>query len=413
MLLFVTAVSVVLIVSFLCSIFESVLLSLTRPQVEVLVQRDNHAGQLMSGFKQNMDVPIAAILILNTAAHTIGAAVAGASYSQVFTSGTLWIFSILFTLAVLLFTEIIPKTLGVSHAPALASPVAHGISWLTKLLRPLVALSEKISRAIRKDSDEPVTSVEEIRLLASLGRSHGALSTTTAGMIVGATQLRYLHANDVMLPRERVRFLSGEMSRDEAADLVRNSGHSRFPYSPTRDLGDVNAVVLAKDLLYWLVANDNAEIDWDSVTQDPLVVPESAPLLQLLHTFQDSRRHLAIVVDEYGTIEGIATLEDVLEEIVGDILDESDSPSHEFHERADDSLLVRARVDLRKVCDKLGIAWEPNAEITTVGGLVTETLERIPVAGDFIEWNGYRIEVLRANKQRARLLAISAIPDSD
>src|SRR5210317_2267693 len=143
MLIFITAVSVVLVVSFLCSIFESVLLSLNRPQIEVLVQREKRSGRLLAQFKENMDVPIAAILILNTAAHTVGAAVAGASYSNVFSSGTLWVFSIIFTIAVLLFTEIIPKTLGVSHATTLATPVAHGIKWLSRLLWPLVALSEK------------------------------------------------------------------------------------------------------------------------------------------------------------------------------------------------------------------------------------------------------------------------------
>ena len=149
MLIFITAVSVVLVVSFLCSIFESVLLSLTRPQIEVLVQREKRSGRLLSQFKENMDVPIAAILILNTAAHTIGAAVAGASYQDAFDASTLWLFSIIFTIAVLLLTEIIPKTLGVTYAPKLASPVAHGIRWLTIVLRPLVALSEKVSRSLR------------------------------------------------------------------------------------------------------------------------------------------------------------------------------------------------------------------------------------------------------------------------
>ena len=166
MLLFVTAVGVVLVVSFLCSIFESVLLSVTRPQIEVLTRDGRRAGPLLASFKDNMDVPIAAILILNTAAHTIGAAVAGASYANAFNPNTLWLFSILFTIAVLLLTEIIPKTLGVSHAPALAPRVAHGIKWLTVALRPLVVLSEKISRAIRGDVETPVTSIEEIRLLA-------------------------------------------------------------------------------------------------------------------------------------------------------------------------------------------------------------------------------------------------------
>ena len=411
MLLFVSAVGVVLVVSFLCSIFESVLLSLTRPQIEVLVQRGRSAGRLLSRFKENMDVPIAAILILNTAAHTIGAAVAGASYQNVFDPGTLWLFSILFTLAVLLFTEIIPKTLGVTYARKLASPVAHGIRWLTVALRPLVVLSEKISRSLRGDTEMPVTTSEEIRLLAMLGRTAGAVSDDTAGMVVGATQLKYLHAHDIMLPREDVRFLSGEMQREEAMDLVRQSGHSRFPFSPTRDLKDVAGVVFAKDLLYWLLSNDTEEVDWPNLVKEALVVPPSVPLLQLLGTYRDNRRHMAIIVDEYGTVEGIATLEDVLEEIVGDIFDESDLPEREFHELADGSLVVRARVDLRKLSASLDVAWDPEIEASTVGGLVTEELERIPVAGDAISWKGYRIEVVRADSRRAKLLRVQKQPD--
>jgi CBS domain containing-hemolysin-like protein len=407
MLLFVSAVSVVLIVSFLCSIFESVLLSLTRPQVEVLVRSDKRAGRLLSGFKENMDVPIAAILILNTAAHTIGAAVAGASYSNVFNAGTLWIFSILFTIAVLLFTEIIPKTLGVAHASTLASPVAYGIKFLTTILRPLVVLSERISRSLRPDIETPVTSTEEIRLLAALGRSKGAVGSETANMIVGATQLKHLQAHDVMLPREEVRFLSGEMDRDEAAALVKKSGHSRFPFTPTRDLKDVTGVILAKDLLYWLLQNDDSVVDWQALSKEALIVPPSVPLLQLLRTYKKTRRHMAVIIDEYGSVDGIATLEDVLEEIVGDIFDESDLRQHEFHELADGKLVVRARVDLRKLCAKLDVPWDPGIEASTAGGLISEMLERIPEVGDTIEWKGYRIEVLRADRQKAKLLRIT------
>jgi putative hemolysin len=406
MLLFITAVSVVLVVSFLCSIFESVLLSLTRPQIEVLLQREKRAGRLLSRFKENMDVPIAAILILNTAAHTMGAAVAGASYENVFDASTLWLFSIIFTIAVLFFTEIIPKTLGITYAPKLASPVAHGIRWLTIVLRPLVALSEKVSRSLRGDVELPVTTSEEIRLLATLGRSKGAVGVDTAGMVVGATQLRYLHAHDIVLPREKVRFLSGEMNRREAMEFIRQTGHSRFPFSPTRDLKDVSGIVLAKDLLYWLLRHDEDDIDWDSLTKEALIVPPSVPVIQLLRTYQDKRRHLAIIVDEYGTVEGIATLEDVLEEIVGDIFDESDLPTREFQELADGSFIVRARIDLRKLSAKLAVAWDPKIAASTIGGFVTEKLERIPRAGDAISWKGYQIEVLRADKRRAKLLHI-------
>ncbi|MEJ2171774.1 MAG: hemolysin family protein [Woeseiaceae bacterium] len=406
MLIFITAVSVVLVVSFLCSIFESVLLSLTRPQIEVLVQREKRSGRLLSQFKENMDVPIAAILILNTAAHTIGAAVAGASYQDAFDASTLWLFSIIFTIAVLLLTEIIPKTLGVTYAPKLASPVAHGIRWLTIVLRPLVALSEKVSRSLRGDIEIPITTSEEIRLLATLGRSKGVVGVDTAGMVVGATQLRYLHAHDIVLPREKVRFLSGEMNRTEAMEFVRQTGHSRFPFSPTRDLKDVSGVVLAKDLLYWLLHHDEDAVDWDSLIKETLIIPPSVPLIQLLRTYQDTRRHLAIIIDEYGTVEGIATLEDVLEEIVGDIFDESDLSMREFHKLADGSFIVRAGIDLRKLSAKLDVAWDPKIAASTIGGFVTEKLERIPRAGDMIDWKGYQIEVLRADRRRAKLLRI-------
>jgi putative hemolysin len=406
MLIFLTAVAVVLVVSFMCSIFESVLLSLTRPQIEVLGRRHGRAAQLLSTFKENMDVPIAAILILNTAAHTIGAAVAGASYSDVFDAGTLWIFSIIFTLAVLLLTEIIPKTLGVSYATLIAAPVAHGIQLLTVLLKPLVAVSEAISRSLRRGTVVPVTSSEEIRLLAWLGHLRGAVGPLTAGMIVGATQLRHLHADDIMLPRENVRFLSADMSREQVVAYIRKSGHSRFPFSPTGNFDDVAGVILVKDLLYWMLQNDAPEIDWSALLQDSLVVPNSVPLPQLLKTYQETQRHLAVVVDEYGSVEGIVTLEDVLEEIVGDIRDESDIPVEEFLDKPDGTLIVRGNVDMRKLCTRLGITWDPELEVSTVSGLVTEILERIPVAGDTVEWNDYRIEVLRADRRRVRLLSI-------
>jgi len=406
MITFVSAVTVVLVVSFLCSIFESVLLTITRPQIQALAHDGARAGKLLARFKDNMDVPIAAILILNTAAHTVGAAVAGASYSNVFDPATLWLFSVLFTIAVLLLTEIIPKTLGVSYSTALAVPVAYGIRALTIALRPLVAVSERISRSMRSDREIPVTSAEEIRLMAALGRSEGVVGARTAGMIVGAAQLRSLTAQDVLLPREDVHFLSASMQRDDVLAYVERTGHSRFPFSPTGELDDVTGVVLAKKLFSWLLSHEGQDIDWDAVQQEILVVPQGLSLPRLMSTFQDSQKHLAMVVDEYGAIEGLATLEDVLEEVVGDIRDEHDVAPLDFFERRDGELVVRAHVDLRRLCEKLGIPWQPEGRVSSVGGLVTETLEKIPVAGDRIEWRGYTIEVLRADKRRARRLAV-------
>ena len=349
MFIFLTAVMVVLVISFLCSIFESVLLSISRPQIEVMVNDKRRSGRMLAAFKDNMDSPIAAILILNTTAHTIGAAVAGASYANVFDAGTLWIFSILFTLAVLLFTEIVPKTLGVSYAAQLAPPVAYGIDILTRILKPLVIVSEKISRSLRSDEQQPVTSAEEIRLLASLGRSEGAVGNRTAEIIMRATRLRELDAGDALLPRQDVQFLHGEMDRSDVLHLLRDTKHSRFPFAQSPQMEEWTGIVLAKDLLDWMIEYPDGDIDWPVLQREPLIVPESTTLAALLRIFQDERRHLALVVDEYGSFEGIVTLEDVLEEVVGEINDEKDQFSQQNLRRlADGSLRVGGQIDLRR-----------------------------------------------------------------
>ena len=400
MAVFIVAVSVALVVSFTCSIFESVLLSINHAQVQALVREGKPAGRLLADFKRHIDIPIAAILIVNTIAHTIGAAVAGASYADVFDAETLWIFTIVFTAAVLLFTEIIPKTLGVTYAPRLATPVALGIKALTVVLRPLVLASERISRALRGRHEVPVTSIEEIRLLAALGRSEGVVGIRTASIIEGATHLRSLSVRNVLLPRGDVVFLSWKQSREEVLAVLQRSGHSRFPVTPTDEIDQVNGVVLAKHLMTWMLANPDKEIVWSEIVREPVIVPESMTLPTLLRTFKEVRRHLAIVVDEYGGVEGIVTLEDILEEMVGEIIDEHDVPNQDIIDLEDESIRVAGDVDLRRICRYLDLEWEPDADVTTVSGLLMESLERLPRVGDRIKWRGYELTVATMLRRR-------------
>ena len=341
MQVFIAAVSLALIVSFLCSIFESVLLSIKYAQVESLAQQGKRSGQLLKEFKHRIDMPIAAILITNTIAHTVGTAVAGATYEDVFSADTLWIFTIVFTTAVLLFTEIIPKTLGITHAVRLATPVAYGIHALTVALRPLVLLSGGVSRSLRGGKDRPATSLEEIRLLAAFGRTEG---------VVGAYRPRQsssghqdcvkLTASDVMLPRKQVVYLSANLAAaNRLLRIMKQSGHSRFPFSMTNQLDQVSGIVMAKELTFPVAGKRSDEtIDWSRLVYEPIFVPETAPLNSLLRTFKEARRHMAIVVDEYGDVQGIVTFEDVLEEMVGDIFDESDRPIEDLWSQDDGSL---------------------------------------------------------------------------
>lgn len=409
MLVLTIAITVALLVSFLCSIFESVLLSIGPTRVEALINEGRKSGRILKDFKQHIDVPISAILIVNTVAHTVGATVAGASYVEVFSEQSLWVFSAVFTIAVLLFTEIIPKTLGVAFAARLATPVAHGIRYLTLALQPLVSVASMISRSLRGPHKSTVTSIEEIRLLAAIGRNEGVVGKRTANIIESATRLHQLTAADVLLPRSKVVFLSGRQSRTEMLKVVRESGFSRFPFTPTGQIDDVTGVVLTKDLLFALHDNPG-EIEWAKILRDPLFIPESKALNSLLQVFRAERRHMAIVVDEYGSTQGIVALEDVLEELVGDIIDESDQPVVEISPQQDGSLHVLATVEMRKLAAFLGTYWDTDADVVTLGGLANSLLDRVPEKGDVAEWDDYVIEVLEASDTKADWLRISRKP---
>ena len=411
MLIFVTAVTVALVVSFMCSIFESVLLSIRPAQVELLVSEGRRSGRLLKDFKQKIDVPIAAILIVNTIAHTIGATVAGASYVDVFSEQSRWLFSIVFTIAVLLFTEIIPQTLGVTFAHALATPVAHGIHWMTVLLRPLVTLASKLSQSIRGSKEVEATSIEEIRLLTAVGRQEGVVGSRTAGIIVRATRLDELRAADVLVPRQEVIALSADQSPDDVIRTIKQTGHSRFPFTQSGQLDEISGVVHAKDLLLSLKDNPDV-VEWYKLMREPLIIPESKPLNSLLQSFRIERQHMAIVVDEYGGTDGIVTLEDVLEELVGEIFDETDRPIEDLWPQQDGAIHTVSTIELVKLCEYLNIPWSPDPDVHTLGGLLSAELERIPQKGDSITWHGYRVEVISATETRAEVVRLELETDT-
>ena len=406
------AVSCALIISFLCSIFESVLLSVSRGHVEAMAKQGSRAGKILQRWKKrHIEVPIAAILILNTLAHTVGATVAGSSYEAVFDPSTLWIFSLVFTLAVLLFTEIIPKTLGVAFANRLAAPVTLFVRGLVLLLGPLLFLTSKLSKLLTGKHKRPVTSVEEIRLLASLGSREGDVGPRVASLIEGVASLRELTVRDVMVPRGGIIYLSGDKSLNENLELVRTSGHSRFPFTPTSDLDDVEGVVLAKELLFLEHDDPGAVVDWEALKTTLLVVPDGKHLNEVLRLFQDQRKHLALVVNEYGGTQGVVTLEDVLEEIVGEIEDETDRVEPLIITRSDGSLTCRGWAETRKVFKVLGI--EEKVETVTVGGFLADMLGRVPAVGDTVQWNSLRFEVTRATKRRAERITVTTIDTGD
>jgi CBS domain containing-hemolysin-like protein len=395
-----------LIVSFVCSVAEACILSLTHAQIQSLGKTKSAA--ILAHYKREIDLPIAAIVAFHTVAHTVGASVSGAIYVDVFGADTLWVFSLVFTLLVLIFSEIIPKTLGVTFAKEVATPVAFTVSGLVFVLRPLLWITNIFARLLRGPDAAAVTSIEEIRLLVAVGRSEGALGTRVADMIEGAARLRDLTAYDVMVPRAQVVLLSGSLDLEQNLAIARRSGHSRFPYTPNGELDAVKGVVLVKDLLFRLREGESVVID--ELVSPILVVPSSAPLERLLRTFQEERRHLALIVDEYGGAQGVVTLEDVLEEIVGEIEDESDRVDPSIVRRSSDVLLCRGLAETRKVFELLGI--EEETESVTMAGFVAELVGRVPRMGDSVERDGFRYTVLRAGARRAERIEVRRLSEA-
>ncbi len=432
----VVVVLLALISAFLCSISEAALLSVTHAQVQAL--GDTRAGRILRRFMREMDVPIAAMLLLNTAAATLGGVLTGPMFVELFPGVPHWVLGLVFTVVILLLGEILPKMLGVTHPKSVLVPVVYWVSALVVLFTPFIFVTRRLMAFMRR-KEAPVTSMEEIRLLAQLGRSEGALGERTASLIEGAARLRELTVYDVMVPRTAVTFLSGRRSPEDNLHVVRESGYSRFPYSKEGQIDRIDGLVLVRDLLFALQGQRSvdyresqrppvrmsvrpegesappsppgAPLSLESILRPAPFVPQSMPLEKLLLNFQEQHSHMAIVVDEYGGTEGIVTLEDVLEEIVGEIEDESDRVDPFIVRRPDETLLCRGLAETRKVFDLLDIS-EEDADSVSLGGFMAEKLGRIPKVGDELQVDGYRFRVLRASARRAERIKIERRPVS-
>jgi CBS domain containing-hemolysin-like protein len=318
------ATGLAVIVSALCSIIEAVLYSVPQSQVEVMARSGKKSGLTLKKLKKNIQQPITAILTLNTIANTMGAAVAGASAAVVFGEENLVWFSIFFTLAILLFSEILPKTAGVAYAKNLAAWIAIPLNSLVKIMSPLIWLCQAVTRLIPKQEKEALVSIEEIEQVAVLGRISGEIDPQQERVIANILKLQDKNVRQVMTPRTVVFSLSEHLTIEEALERKEQwSRHSRVPVYD-KDQDDVVGIVLSRSILLSL-SEGRQDQKLSALMQPVHFVPEAAPLNRILMEFFEHRIHLFVVVDEYGSVTGVISLEDIIEEIVGrEIIDESD-----------------------------------------------------------------------------------------
>ncbi len=319
MLLLITYVSTALIFSFFCSIAEAVLLSVTSPYIASLEQKGRPSGKILRKLKDDVNRPLAAILTLNTIANTFGAAGVGAQAAVVFGSDYVGIASAILTLAILIFSEIIPKTLGASYWRQLAPAIARPLRWLVWILYPFVLLSRGVSSSPTLKG----FSREEFAAMADLGAQEGQLAVKESRILKNLFHFRSSMVKDIMTPRTVAFALQENMTIAEFFEQHHQTPFSRIPvYDKDRD--DITGFVL-KDDIFLAQARDLQNSKLHEYKREIKLVRSTFPVSDLFEFLLDARTHIALVVDEYGGMEGIVTLEDVVETLLGlEIVDEAD-----------------------------------------------------------------------------------------
>jgi len=300
------------------------LLSITPSYVVLKEQEQPKVGALLKRLKENIDRPLSAILTLNTIAHTVGAAGVGAQALVVFGDAYVSLISAVLTLLILVLSEIIPKTLGATFWKGLASSSARIISFLIIATYPFVKLSEFITAAINPDKSEPTLSREEFSAMADQGVQEGIFEEGESNVFKNLIRFSSLKVKDIMTPRIVVMKFPELMTISEALSNKEKLRVSRLPVF-SKNEEDITGFILKNDL-YEQVNQGNGEAPLKSIKREVLIVPENVSVKMLLERLTENQEHIAVVVDEYGGLAGVVTMEDVIETLLGiEIVDEIDA----------------------------------------------------------------------------------------
>ena len=323
MLLLIIYILVAILFSFACSIFEAVLLSVNNAHIALMDKNGEPAGPLLRELKDDISKPLAAILTLNTIAHTIGAAGAGAQAAAVFGSAYVGVASAVLTLLILIFSEIIPKTLGATYWRKLAPITTYSLKYLIIFLYPFVKLSEKITGRLSSEPTLNGFSREEFAAMAEISSQDGQLVQQETMFLKNLMQLRSMQVKDAMTPRTVTFSLSQQLTVEEFFHKYDQKPFTRIPiYQGDRE--DITGYVFRSDLLL-AQARGNGERKLENYRRDLPALLAAMPLSQALNEMLQQRVHLMLAINEYSGVEGIITLEDVMETMLGfEIVDEKD-----------------------------------------------------------------------------------------
>jgi Mg2+/Co2+ transporter CorB len=392
---------------------ETALTGVSRGRMHQLEKDGSHAARDVNRLMTDRERMVGALLLGNTIVNILATSLATSILESHFGPQTVLVATALMTVLILFFVEVLPKTLAIARTDRFALAVATPVRLVVLVLAPVVnAVQFLVWRVlalfgVREHEEEAVEAHEEIRGTVDLHHKEGAVEREHRDMITGILDLHELTVGDVMVHRKNMVTVNLDQPPADILKEVLDTNHTRVPLwreQPENIVG----IVHTKDIVRAIITHGRAGVDVAALATAPWFVPETTAVEELLESFRDRRIHLALVVDEYGGLQGLVTLEDILDEIFGRIPDEHEAPVRpDVRRRPDGSYLVDGSVPIRDLNREL--EWSlPDDEATTIAGLVIHEARTIPEPGQRFKFFGYEFEILR--RQRNQITALRIVP---
>ncbi len=393
-----------LIVSAFFSSSETALTSLSKIKVAQIVKSGSKNAKYFNLWMKHPNKMLNTILIGNNVANIFASVLAGSLANKLSGSSQIAITTAVMTILILFFGEITPKTFAKHNAEAISAFFIRPLVLLYYLFYPFTYVINVFVKVVIKimggkiDKEQPLITEDEIEFMINVGEEEGILEDETKEMMHNIMDIKDISVKEIMVPRTEMVAVSIDSTIDDVLKVIEEYEFSRIPVYEN-DLDHIAGILYVKDLIMYAKEGlKNLNIDLKNMIKEPFFVHETKNIYDLFKEFQSKRVHLAIVIDEYGGVAGIATMEDILEEIVGEIRDEYDSAEEdEFVEVNENTFLVDAGMDLDDFCEKLGIEkTEDMEDYETVGGLIYDLADKIPSEGEELDFGDkFRIKVLK------------------
>ena len=405
-----------IVIIVLCLIFsayfsatETAFTTMNRIRLKTLAEKGNKRAALALRLEESYDRLLTTILIGNNIVNILSASLATLVFVELLQNESLGttLSTVVLTVLVLIFGEISPKTLAKKHPEAFAmfsAPLIYGISIV---LTPFTFLFKKwqdlLSRLFKKnEEDEAGITEEELISIIEEAEEEGDIDKEESSLIKSAIEFNDLEVGDIFTPRIDITAVPANATKEEITTVFNESGYSRIPVYED-DLDNITGILYYKDF-FTLVKGKKTSVA--EIVKPVIYVTKNQKINDLLKELQNKQLHLAVVTDEFGSTAGIVTLEDILEEIVGEIWDEHDERVEELREVGEKEYIVSGKASLTKFFDSLDIAYEEDPDILTVNGWAMSILGRIPEVGDRFEAEGLLVEVLEMDARRIENLRI-------